>query len=284
MEIIELTEDNVEEYSEYLGPDKAENIGREYYRGIVVINEKKVPESAAIWELLHLEDEKRDTEARVETLLASDESAAEVLLNEFEHHFEEDDVRKSYLELPADEKIFTPELLEKAGYSCSRGESREIEILLGDLLKMPIARKNKAPSYIKELGSLMVRPFRRGVMDCIFHSKRPLMDDLGTISMSWFDQQISSYVETDGRVSGFLLIHKTPLKKMRIEVFSASGPDARKDLLYMIIFSLKQAEKYYSPDTEVLLRRKDEYVKALTDYLLPDITGKEMLCASREEG
>ena len=65
MEIIELTEDNVEEYSEYLGPDKAENIGREYYRGIVVINEKKVPESAAIWELLHLEDEKRDTEARV---------------------------------------------------------------------------------------------------------------------------------------------------------------------------------------------------------------------------
>ena len=61
MEIIELTEDNVEEYSEYLGPDKAENIGREYYRGIVVINEKKVPESAAIWELLHLEDEEKDT-------------------------------------------------------------------------------------------------------------------------------------------------------------------------------------------------------------------------------
>lgn len=284
MNTIELTEDNVEYYSEYLGPDGAENIGREYYRGIVITDDNNDPESAAIWELLHLDDDERDTEARVETLLAADAKAAENLLKECTGRFEDEDVKRSFLELPSDEKVFTEELLEKAGYSCDKGEGKEIVILLGDLLKMPVAKRNKAPSYIRELGSLMVRPFRRGVMDCIFHSRRPLMEDLGTISMSWFEQQISSYVETDERVSGFLLVHKTPLERLRLEVFTASGPDARIDLLHMMVFSLRQAEKFYSPDTEVVLRRRDEYVKALTDYLLPDIKGKEMLCASREEG
>ena len=283
MAVIDLTEDNLEQYVDFIGQEELENIGREYYRGIVLTDDDGKPLSAGIWELMHLDNDEKDTEARLTCMLAENDDEAGRLLEACSLRLVSEEVKRSFFELDRGKPNLSRKAYEQAEYTISEEESGEIVVTLKELAEQAFAKKSKIPPYIKELGSLMVRPFRRGVMDCVFHSRRELMEDLGTIPMSWFEQQISSYVETDGRVSGLLLIHKTPSGKLKLEVFTATGADSKKDLLYMMIFSLKQAERYYDGDTEIVIRRRDEDVKKLTDYLLPEAKGRIILRGVREE-
>ena len=39
-DIIELTEDNLEQYNDLIGGEETENIGREYYSGIVMRDDR----------------------------------------------------------------------------------------------------------------------------------------------------------------------------------------------------------------------------------------------------
>ncbi len=283
MEVIELSEDNLELYADIVGPDGAENIGREFYRGFVLSSTGEKADCAAVWELLHLEDDDKDTEARIEALYASSDKAGEELIDRCSYLFEEDGVCRSFFELPAGDEHLPVDLLERSGYEINKGEGRVIVTTLGDLLKLPFAKRKKVPSYVRELGSLMVRPFRRGVMDCIYRSKRALMEDLGTIPMSWFEQQVSSYVETDDRVSGFLLVHMCASGRLKVEVFTSTESTARWDLLNMMTFSVKQAASIYPEDTEVVICRRDDDVMKLIDYLLPGVNGKDVYYGNRNE-
>ncbi|MBR6257668.1 MAG: hypothetical protein IKR23_09850 [Lachnospiraceae bacterium] len=281
-DIIELTEDNLEQYNDLIGGEETENIGREYYRGIVMTDDKGKVIASAIWEMIHLDDDEKDTEARLVSMHAEDDDKAGRILEEFRNRIREEDAVSCFFELKPDESGITQKVFEKAGFDISETEGSEIVVTLKELNEKTFSRSGKTPPYIRELGSLMVRPFRRGVMDCIFHSRRELMEDLGTISMSWFEQQVSSYVETDDRVSGFLLIHKTPSDRLRLEVFTASGGDAKKDLFSMMVFSLRQALKYYPEDTEVVICRRDSDIKNLTDYLLPEVKGMKVIYGRKE--
>ncbi len=48
-QITEITEDNVDELTEILGEDIAENIGREYYYGLTSCDPSNEPVSAIVW-------------------------------------------------------------------------------------------------------------------------------------------------------------------------------------------------------------------------------------------
>lgn len=283
VDIIEMTDESLEEYNGLIGAEETENIGREYYRGIIMTGDKlKVPASG-IWEMIHLDDDEKPTEARLVSLRADGDAIAGQLLEECLNRMREEGAGSCYFELRSGDQSISRKVFEKAGFDVSETEGSEIVVTLKVLGEKGFSGSGKTPSYIMELGNLMVRPFRRGVMDCIFYSRRELMEDLGTIAMSWFEQQVSSYVETDGRVSGFMLVHKTPSSRLRIEVFTASGGDAKKDLLSMMTFSLRQALKYYPEDTEVVICRRDADVKKLTDYLLPDVKGVKVLRGRKED-
>ncbi len=281
MAVVELAEDNLEQYADFVGMEDIENIGREYYRGVVITDDKDDPLSAGIWELIHADKEEMDTQARIVCLKAKNDAEADKLLETCTLMFVNEDVKHSFFEMPVGKKGIKREILKNAGYEIKEAESSEIVCTIKDLLEMPPVRAGRPPSYVQELGNLMIRPFRRGVMDCVFRSNRELMEDLRSIPMSWFEQRVSGYVEIDGRVRGFLLLHKTPAGRLKVEVFTALGNDVKKDLLHLMIFSLKQAEKYYDPDTQVVIRRTDEDVKNLTDYILPDVKGAKVLYGER---
>ncbi|MBP5609468.1 MAG: hypothetical protein J6X66_14525, partial [Lachnospiraceae bacterium] len=161
MEVIELSEDNLEIYADIVGPDGAENIGREYYRGFVMASDGEKADGAAVWELLHLDDDNKETEARFEALYSVSDKVGKALIDKCSDLFEEDGVSRSFFELPAGDEHLPVKLLEESGYEIYKGEGRVIATTLGDLLKLPFAKRKKVPAYVKELGSLMVRPFRR---------------------------------------------------------------------------------------------------------------------------
>ena len=61
MKIIDLNEDNIREYTSEIGEDVAENISREYYRGVVVVSEDGEEMAAGIiWQYKNLKGLKKE--------------------------------------------------------------------------------------------------------------------------------------------------------------------------------------------------------------------------------
>ena len=57
MDIVYLDQENVENYTEYLTRDEAENIGRTFHHGLVVTNDDDEPVAAMIWKIRNTQSE-----------------------------------------------------------------------------------------------------------------------------------------------------------------------------------------------------------------------------------
>ncbi|MCR5788967.1 MAG: hypothetical protein K6G83_03685 [Lachnospiraceae bacterium] len=187
-------------------------------------------------------------------------------------------------ELPGEVSGELPDILRDAGFSVTEKEGEDLTVTVRDLSGLGVVSKKRVPSAMRALGTLNEPLFRRGLMNCIFHTKREVVEDLGSLPFSWFDPDISCYLETDNRINGFLLIHRLPSGSLRVEFLSAYGPDARTDLMFMIRFSILQAMKLCSEDIKVILRRHDEVARNLTGYLFPGKKGEPCLYGERAEG
>ena len=93
MAVVELTEDNLEQYADFVGMEDIENIGREYYRGVVITDDKDDPLSAGIWELIRADKEEMDTQARIVCLKAKNDAEADKLLETCTLMFVNEDVK-----------------------------------------------------------------------------------------------------------------------------------------------------------------------------------------------
>ena len=122
------------------------------------------------------------------------------------------------------------------------------------------------------MNTLEERAFRRGILNCVVHSQRQLLDDLTTLPSSWFEPEVSCYVETDERMNGFLLVHRLPSGCLRVESMCAFGPDLKKDLMYMIRFAIRQAVRLYTEETRVILPGRDESTRKLIKYFFRVLT------------
>ena len=97
MEIVHLSKENLYEYEDFLGADIAENIGREFYRGMVAC-EGGEPEAGLIWELTGLYDDMSQTQSRIEWYHAEDAESLEFLLDTYTYTISKDGVEKSFFE------------------------------------------------------------------------------------------------------------------------------------------------------------------------------------------
>ena len=281
MDIRLINEDNIEEYSELLDPDTARNISREYFSGLALHKEETEPaQSAIVWELKNTEDD-IETEAELEYIRLEDEKAGELLLKSFKEEISDGNVKRSYFEL---ESFDDP--VEKAtsagGYAPGKKESKNIVVSLEELANLSIMKKPTA-SYVTAINELMVRQYRKGITNCLFHGRKGLLEDLAFLPMSWFDQDVSSCVQTDGRATGFLLVHKTESDRLVVDLLFAMEPDAKLNLLQMIRYSVNAAMEKYPADTEVILKRHNDMSVALINKLFPDKKGVEVLAGKREE-
>ena len=52
--------------------------------------------------------------------------------------------------------------------------------------------------------------FRSAIRNCIFNNQKGLLEDLGYLTMGWFDIEVSACTIMDGEVKGLFLVRVTP--------------------------------------------------------------------------
>ena len=282
MPTIEITDENLEDFDDLLPEDIAENIGRETFRAAALVEKEKAL-AAMIWEINNLENESKDTTSRISWISPTDPSGGEKLFGEYGSCVHEVGAVSSHMEFPVADVRDILVIFKNAGFNLSKAEGGSLTVTIEDLSKLDVIKKTKLPANLKSIETLAARPFRRGLMNCIINTKRELLEDLSTLPMDWFDTDISCYVETDERITGFLLVHRLPSGKLRLEFMSAIGPDAKIDLFYMVRYSILQAIKKYPKDTNLIIPRRDKPATNLCGYFFPGKKGVSSIVGVRKE-
>ncbi len=274
MEIRKITDDNIDEYEDFIDEDVAQSIGREFYRSIAIHEDSDdEPVAAVVWELKNFEED-TDTTSEIEWLYVKDSKVGEMLMEEYDNENSEDEVTDSFFEFASMDKN-AASILENSGFEITKGESRDIVVTVEELGDLPIAKK-KTPPYITSINDLMVRQFRKGITNCLFHGRKGILEDLAFLPMSWYDPDVSCCVQTDEKVNGFLLVHKRASGALVVDLLFALEPDAKANLLSMIRYSINAAIDKYPPETEVILRRHNDMTTALIQKLFPNKKGAEV--------
>ena len=267
MDIIELTEDNLEKYRDALSPDIAESIGRDFYRGIIARDSSGDIGGAMVWECRDIEDD-RDVSAEIYYVKGSDEDTIKAMIESYDRMSDSDEVKKTILEL----YDISPEPFLKDGFDVREAESRDLFVSVGDL--EPIcAPKRRVPDYISSIGSISGIQFWQGITNCLYSGRKGLLEDIESLPVDWYDSELSCCSVYDDRVNGMLLVHRLPSGILMPVLFAAVGPDYKNDLLFMTIHAARQAFSLYPKDTPVLLRRHSAAVKDLTGRLFPGKSG-----------
>ena len=268
-----VTVDNLEDFAHILPADALQDIPRPWHRALVAENGKKI--SYLVYELKNAEDEK-DAQSEIRWLQLSDDGKA--LFGEYSHELEEQGVVSSRLETDPKHK----KALTAAGFRAGERESEVICVTVGELAKLPMAAK-KVPDFVKGLGDIGERQFKRGIGTCMINNRKGLLEDMAFLPMEWFEQDVSSVVLMDERVSGMLLVHQLPSKRLMVDLLFSSGGNTRLDILQLMGRAIQAAAEKYPKDTPVLLRRHNKTVQALTDKLFPDKKGETVLYGERKE-
>ncbi len=281
MDIRKITDENIEEYADIFEPDAITDIKREFYRGIALHEAGNDSANAAIiWELKNTEED-IDTEAELEYLYLGDASSGDKLFDAYKDEIAGDNVRKSYFEFENPEAD-VEKVTGKAGFDPKSKESRDIVVTVEELASLSFVKKQTVP-YITAISELMVRQYRKGITNCLFHGRKGLLEDLAFLPMSYFDQDVSSCVQTDGKANGFLLVHKTSKDELIVDLLFAMEPDAKINLIHMLRYSINAAAEKYPPDTKVYLRRHNEMTVNIIKKLFPNKQGTTVLAGERGE-
>lgn len=279
MKLTEITAANLESFESYLGKDTAENIGRECFNGLVLTDEEeKASRAAVVWKSTE-DEEKKKRYAELSCFSAAGVEEGTQVIGAFADRIDEEGTDASFFEF-ADLKEELRTVFTGAGYSLREGESRDLKLSVGELKELPFAKK-KLPYYVTCLDGLSEGRFWQGISNALYNSRQGLLEDLDSLPLSFYEQEISCVAEEDGKIRGMFLIHRRPSGILMPVLLYAGGPDSRKNLLYMLSFSVQAALCWYSEDTEVLLRRHDEKTRSLTDYLFPGRQGSMAVIGER---
>ena len=282
MEVLEISEDNVEELIPLMGEDLAEDIFREFYRGYGAFDEDGNPVGVYIYELLGADNDEEDVRSMLR-FIRDDSSEAFGPMDEAyrEDGVDEEEIVSTLYQFE-DETI--AKALEAQGFSRQEGESILLTLQLKDLQDMEILTKvKKIPDYIVGLSEVSVRQYRAAVKNCLFNGVKGIMEDLGYLSMDWFDMEVSSCTITDGEVSGLFLVRAAPSGTISPMLLFAEGTDSVKNLALMIARSVWKAQVKYPPETGIRIYRTRKQSAALTNRLLPDIKGNRAFSGKRKE-
>ncbi|MBQ7615277.1 MAG: hypothetical protein IJU77_09540 [Butyrivibrio sp.] len=298
MQIIGLTKDNVEFFTDYLTADVAENIGRLFISGIVLIADGEAasdeeapvdeapsyadmtPVGAIVWELMHGEGEE-DYDCRILSVKANDEEAADALLREYTGIVVSMECKTSYFDLPSTLGSVEKKALEKAGFSLETREGDVVSIALADL-GMELDSDGKLDNGIKPLSEANESDFGNAIMRLDDEDKRGSCADMPYLPKDYFDGEISCYKDDGDLVNAIVLMHRRPSGKIDVdlaEVIEDAGEDIKKLLKQSVLY----AEDIYDPGTKFFFDRSNAALRQLTNELFPKVKGSRICSGFRQE-
>ena len=280
MKIIVLTEDNVQDYEEFIPEDVAENIGRTYYRGIIAEDEK--PLGGMIWIIKNARSEDKK-ESHIDWLVFSDDSVGDALFEKYEEMASYEDVTKTTFELPARKGKEYKAFLKEKGFSVKLMEGDIIVAKLSEIAEIGFLKKIRPNDDIKPLRSVTQRGFNIAIRRMSTMGYHGLCEDIEYLPRMFFENDISCYSEQEGIINGLFLCHKKPSGRLVVEMMSAVGKDYVKTLPYLIGRSYLNAIEIYPPETEVMIDRHNYASLALGEKLFPTSFGIPIYIGSRDE-
>jgi hypothetical protein len=280
VKLIEIDDDNVEEFSAFIDEDLQEQLNREFFRGIGAVDPSDTPVGALVYELKNLESEE-DTKSRIRLLKAQSEEIENEILTEYAEAIKEDEVTESFYESPDDSLA---EYLKANGFSLTRGEGMDLVITVDQIRSLTnILKGRSTPTYIKSLSEISALQFRTFVKECLFKGEKGLVEDLAYIPKSWFEQEVSTCVVTDDKVNGSLLIRRSAGGDLYAMLLTAFGADYQRNLALMMSFCANRVMELYPEDTKIVIRRHNSKVQKLTEKLFASSKGAEMYSGTRKE-
>ena len=281
MDIKTIFEGNIDNYSDFVDMDIAENMSRLYYRGIAChdpIDDDVL--SMLIWELKSVESD-LDTGSELKWIYAADPSYISPLLEGYSKEAQNDNVRRTFFECepPGEER---ENALKESGFSLEQTESRAVDVTVDDCKNLLIAKK-KAPDFVQSIDFLSTQDFYQGLMNILFRYDDPALEDMAFLPKDWYEPTISCFTKTDGKVTGFLLVHPCPSGILVPVLLFAVGADSRINLIEMLRFSINAAAENYTGDTVIRIYRRNLEVKALSAKFFPDKNGEPAVAGERRE-
>lgn len=282
MKTVEIDGFNIDLYAEYLDY-ASENIGRDWCRAFLITDEEETTPYAGIcWELIGADDDDEVT-SQILWCRIWDEQASIALFEEYKQRAKNEGVISTSFELPIEEVRSAKDAFAKAGFSLVEAEGSAISITLSDAMELPFVKKGTLPYYVTNLSDFSERGIKRGIASCLYHGAKGLLYDQATIPTEWFNLDVSSCVETDGKISGLFLLHENPAGALIPQLLFAYGPDFQKDILMMIRCTIQAAGMILPWGTKILLYRHDKRTHALISHLFPNHKGIPVLRGKRAE-
>ena len=280
MTITRITEENSSRFTDFIPADLRNDLGREYFRGLVVLDENDTCKGAMVWEIKSLEDMKTPTRAEILCFEVFARPEGEALLQAFEESTLFDGVRQISFET---EKMgdLQRDILADSGYSLKEEDSRDVVVTVSELMGLKLGDK-AVPDYITSLSEITSRQFKAAVMISVFHGMYGLLDDLPVLPVTRFDPDLSSCVITDGKVRGLLLVHRNTNGSYIVELLFAVQPDANINLLNMIRRSVREAAIFCNMEDRVILRTHNQASGLLVRKLFPGKKGDRVINARKD--
>ncbi|MBQ7615275.1 MAG: hypothetical protein IJU77_09530 [Butyrivibrio sp.] len=298
MQIIGLTKDNVEYFKDYLTADVADNIGRRFTCGMVLIPDDEendeaaptdeepsyedlTPVGAIVWELRQGEGT-FDIDSRILSVKAKDEEAADTLLEEYSQLVVQMEGGNSYFELPSTLGSVEKKALEKAGFSLETREGDVISVALADL-GMALDSDGKTDDEIKHLSEAEERDFDNAIARLDDEGKRGSCEDMPYLPMDYFDSEISCFkADEDDLFTAVVLMHRRPSGKIDVDLAEVVE-DAKEDIKKLLKQSVVYAEDICDPGTKFFFDRSNPALKKLTKELFPTAKGAQVYSGFRKE-
>ncbi|SFC79916.1 hypothetical protein SAMN02910398_03168 [Butyrivibrio sp. YAB3001] len=282
-----LDEDNIEEYAAYLGEDEAENIGRAFFRGLVLLDDLDEPLGGMIWELKNLE-EGQNVESHIHWFDAGNEEEADALFMRYSEMIADDGVEKSEVCIQATrENSKMKKILKQQGFDVHLMEGDDVAVGLSEILNMPIFKKSHSPSgCIYSLENMELRSYRRIIAKLDTLGQKGTCEDLSYLPLSYFEKNISCYYEDENGIQGLLLFHRSPSGSLYLKVMRAvaeTQKEATMILMQMLFYAVEYMRENCSDSTQIIVDRHNDAAFLLAEKLYPRGFGKPVYCGSRME-
>ncbi len=271
--ILEITEDNLDEFKGKISDEHLVNIPREYCFGLLGIMDGENNIGASIfWELKNAEREDMGNQAIIQWFSAENKENADLLLDAFVSRIRQDETEEACFELKELQE-HEKTALEEHGFTLEHVEGTNVIVTIKDLEKLSYITK-EPPRYIKKISDISNFQFKAGIMNAVLHDRYGLLDDLPFLPRNWYEPSVSCCVTTDDKVTGLLLVHQIKKERHRIELLFAEKLDASINVLNMIRFSVQAVMTRYAPEDEIVICRHNTTVTNLAKKMFPEIKGE----------
>lgn len=275
MKIIELTEENAKDYIAYIGEDRAEDLLRVFFDGLLVKNEEGVSCAGMVWEIINAESE-NDRQTRIGWLRIDDPIAAPAMFERYESIRKEEGITDTAVCIPAENTEKEKAALIEAGFDIREREGDTVGIPLSDLISHPLVKKVRGDDEVVMLRELSLEDY----YSCFYRMNKQetkiICGDLMYLPRHYFEETLSGLLMKNDKPEGIILFHQKPSGALVLEalyVFSRDKKEKINNLVTLLIHAVLCGEENYSPDTPLIMDRRDPTLRFLMEKLFPKRTG-----------